>query len=125
MSPSSRPEMAAVLLLVQAGAWALAALGTVPLAVGGERAMWVVAGLTAGLVALALLLAASLGTRQRWARRPAILLEGLCLAGSLLLLVLPIGTPRGLVPFMVDVALPAVLLVLLLGRGGRQAFMQS
>ncbi|HKF76257.1 MAG TPA: hypothetical protein VKF59_08955 [Candidatus Dormibacteraeota bacterium] len=119
---SSRPEIAAVLLLLQAGAWLLAAVSALPFAVGGEPTMLVPAALTMGLVSLALLLAAGLGGRRRWARSWALALEWTCLLGSLLQLALPIGTPRGLVALMVDVGLPVALLALLMGRRGRVAF---
>ena len=119
---SSRPEVAAVLLLLQAGAWLLAAVSALPFALGGEPTMLVPAALTMGLVSLALLLAAGLGGRRRWARSWALALEWTCLLGSLVLLALPIGTPRGLVALMVDVGLPVALLTLLMGRRGRVAF---
>jgi hypothetical protein len=114
--------MAAVLLLVQAGTWLLAAVGALPFALAGETTMLALAVLTMALVALVLLLAAGLAGRRRWARSWTMALEWVCLGGSLLLLLLPIGTPRGLVALMVDVGLPAALLVLLTGRRGRQAF---
>ena len=113
--------MAVVLLLVQASAWALAALSALPLALG-QPGMLVLAALTGALIACGLLLAAGLACRRRWARGWTIALEWTCLVGSLLLLVLPIGTPHGLVALMVNVGLPAALLGLLMGRRGRQAF---
>jgi hypothetical protein len=123
--PSSRPEMAAVLLLAQASAWTLTALAAIPFALAGERAMLLPAALTGMLVACCLLLAAGLVQRRRWARGWTLALEWTCLAGSALLLVLPIGAPRGLVPTLVNLGLPAALLALLLGRRGRRPFRQA
>jgi hypothetical protein len=113
--------MAVVLLLVQASTWALAALSALPLALG-QPGMLVLAALTGALISCSLLLAAGLAYRRRWARGWTIALEWICLAGSLLLLVLPVGAPHGLVALMVNVGLPAALLGLLMGRRGHQAF---
>jgi hypothetical protein len=116
--------MAAVLLLLQASAWTLAAVAAIPFAVAGERAMLLPAALTGALVACCLLLAAGLVERRRWARSWTLALEWTCLAGSLLLAVLPIGAPHGLVALLVGAGLPAALLALLVGGRGRRAFRQ-
>jgi len=123
--PSSRPEMAAVLLLVQASVWALSAVAALPFVLGGEVGMLLLAALTGALVACALLLAVGLASRRRWARGWTIALEWTCLAGSALLMVLPIGSPHGLVALLVDLGLPVALLVLLMGRRGRRAFREA
>jgi hypothetical protein len=117
--------MAAVLLLLQASTWALAGLAAIPFALGGEPAMLLPAALTAALVACCLLLAAGLAGRRRWARGWTLALEWCALAGSLLLLVLPIGAPHGLVALLVNLGLPAALLGVLHGRRGRGAFVRS
>ena len=119
---SSRPEMAAVLLLVQASAWALSAVAALPFAIAGERGMLLLAALTGTLVSCALLLAAGLAWRRRWARGWTIALEWTCLVGSLLLLVLPLGAPHGPVALLVGVGLPVAVLALLMGRRGRRPF---
>jgi hypothetical protein len=54
--------------------------------------------------------------RRRWARRAAITLELLCLIGSLLSLVLPIGANHGPVALMVNAAIPIALVVVLSKR---------
>lgn len=113
--------MAAVLLLVQVGTWALAGLSALPLSLA-EPGMLVTAALTGTLVACGLLLAAGLAMRRRWARGWTVALEWTCLVGALLLLVLPIGTPHGLVAVLVNVCLPVALLALLMCRRGRRAF---
>jgi hypothetical protein len=114
--------MAAVLLLVQASTWALSALAAIPFVLGGEPAMLLPAVLTAALVGCCLLLAAGLAGRRRWARGWTLALEWTCLAGSLLLLVLPTGTPHGLVAMLVNLGLPVALLYVLHGGRGRRPF---
>jgi hypothetical protein len=66
----------------------------------------------AGCLASLLLALAILRRRSR-ALRWAFRLEITCLAGSLLLLVLPIGANHGSVAWMTNVALPIALIVLL------------
>ena len=58
--------------------------------------------------------------RKRWARRVAMTVEVLCLAGAMLSLVLPIGSNHGPVSVLVNIALPVAVIVLL--RGRREAF---
>ena len=112
MRESARPEAAFVLLLLQALFWTSAGISAIPFAIAGEVFM-----LALGMASLLL----GLGTclvgigmlwRRRWARRLTIGLEALCLAGSLLLLALPVGANHGLVSWMVNVGLPAAVIVL-------------
>jgi len=49
-------------------------------------------------------------------------LESVCLVGSVLLLVVPIGANRGPVSLMVNIALPLGVIVLLRGKAMRAAF---
>lgn len=119
---SSRPEIAFVLLLLQAGSWLLASLASLPFALAGEPVITLLAVPTLLLAALTLLLAAAVVARRRRARRWAIALEVTCLVGSLLLLLLPVGSPSSLAALGANVALPAVVLFLLFGRRGRAAF---
>jgi hypothetical protein len=102
-----------VLLLMQSLFWLMAGLSAAPFALGGELVM-------AGLAAATLLLA--LGTcmvgigvlwRRRRARGLAISLEVVCLLGSALLLLLPIGANSGPVSLLVNIALPIAVIVLL------------
>jgi len=67
-------------------------------------------------------LARNLRRRRRRARRWVIALEALSLTASLLLMVLPIGAMRGPVPILVNLVMPAAVMVLLLSRSGRAAF---
>jgi hypothetical protein len=117
---SSRPEAAFVLLLMQALLWIIAGLSALPFALAGEVFMLGL-GLASLLLALGtcLLAIGILGRRNR-ARRWAMRLEIACLAGSLLLLALPIGANHGPVAWMTNVALPVAVIVLL--RKPREAF---
>lgn len=113
MRDSSRHEAAFVLLLMQALFWMAAGISAIPFAIGGEVFM-----LALGMASLLLtlgtcLLGIGVVWRRRWARRLVMVLEALCLVGSVLLLVLPIGANHGLVSWMVNVGLPAAVIVLL------------
>jgi hypothetical protein len=117
---SDRPEAAFVLLLMQALLWIIAGISAVPFAIAGEVFMLGL-GLASLLLALAtVLLAIGILWRRNRARRWAIRLEITCLAGSLLLLAVPIGANHGPVAWMTNVALPVALIVLL--RKPREAF---
>ena len=84
-----------MLLLMQAMAWAIAGLSAIPFALAGELAMLAL-GLATLLFALgAAFVAIGVVWRRRWARRVALALEVVCLAGSLLLLLMPVGANRG------------------------------
>ena len=120
--PSSRPEAAFVLLLMQSTFWFSAGLSAFPFALAGEPwmialgiASWVLAG-------LACLLAVGLVRRSRRSRRWTLALEGICLGGSALLLLIPIGANRGPVSLMVNIALPFAAIALLRGKKMRAAF---
>ena len=117
---SDRPEAAFVLLLMQALLWTVAGISAVPFAIAGEVFMLGL-GLASLLLALATcLLAIGILWRRNRARRWAIRLEVACVAGSLLLLVVPVGANHGPVALMTNVALPIGLIVLL--RKPREAF---
>jgi hypothetical protein len=60
--------------------------------------------------------------RRPWARRVALTLEVVCIIGSALQLLLPIGSNRGPVALLVDVALPVAVVWLLWGKKTRSAF---
>jgi hypothetical protein len=119
---TSRPEAAFVLLLLQGTFWALAGLSALPFALAGELPMlWL--GLCSLLLAqFAVLLGIALVLRWRWARRTVIWLEALCLAGSILLIAVPIGANRGLVALLVNIGLPLGVVWMLRGRRMRAAF---
>lgn len=118
---SSRPEAAFVLLLMQALLWTVAGLSAIPFALAGEVFMLGL-GIASLLLALATcLLAIGVIWRRRAARRWVFGLEAVCLVGSLLVLLLPIGANHGPVALMTNVALPIAVIVLL--RKQRDAFL--
>jgi hypothetical protein len=117
---SERPEAAFVLLLMQAMLWTVAGISALPFAIAGEVFMLGL-GLASLLLALATcMLAIGILWRRSRARWWAMRLEVTCLAGSLLLLLLPIGANHGPVALMTNVVLPVALIVLL--RKPREAF---
>jgi hypothetical protein len=119
---TSRPEAAYVLLLLQATFWMVAGLSALPFALGGELHMF---GLGLATLVMALLLClVGIGVmwRRLWMRRVAIWLEAVCLAGSAVLFLLPIGANHGPVALMTNVVLPAAVIWLLWGKGTRAVF---
>jgi hypothetical protein len=120
VNTSDRPEAAFVLLLMQAMLWTVAGISALPFAIAGEVFMLGL-GLASLLLALGTcLLAIGILWRRSRARRWAMRLEVTCLAGSLLLLLLPLGANHGPVGLMTNVVLPVALIVLL--RKPREAF---
>jgi len=118
---SSRPEAAFVLQFMQAMLWAMAGISAIPFAIFGEVFM---IGLGIGSLLLALatgMLGIGILWRRRRARRCVMALEITCLAGSVLLLVLPIGANHGPVSLMTNFALP--IAILLLVRRPPEAFL--
>ena len=113
---TSRPEAAFVLLLLQATFWIGAGLSAFPFVLAGELHMAALGFASLLLALLTVLLGIGVVYRRRRARRLAITLEATCLAGSVLLLALPIGANRGPVALMVNVALPAAVVWLLWGK---------
>jgi hypothetical protein len=106
--------------MMQSIFWAIAGLSALPFVLGGEFYMF---GLGIGSLLFALIMfLAAIGVlwRRRWARRFVIVVEIICLIGSLLLLVLPIGANHGPVSLMTNVLLPIAVFVLL--RKPREAF---
>ncbi len=110
---TSRPEAAFVLMLMQATFWAAAALSALPFVLAGEVFMPLLSVATFGLAAAAIALAVGVVYRRPGARRWALLLESLCLVGGVAQQVLPIGANHGSVALLVNVALPAAIVVLL------------
>jgi uncharacterized membrane protein YhaH (DUF805 family) len=110
---TSRPEAAFVLLLMQALVWLIAGISAVPFALGGELHMAILAPVTMLLALATVLCAVGVVWRRAKARGLAIGLEVVCLFGSMLLWLLPIGFNTGLVSTLVNVALPIAVIVLL------------
>jgi hypothetical protein len=109
---SSRPEAAFVLLLMQSLFWLIAGISAAPFALAGEVFM---AGLSVATLLLALgtcLVGLGVLWRRRWARGWAIAIEAVCLFGTAILLLLPLGFNRGPVSLLVNVALPVAVILL-------------
>jgi len=100
--------------------WAIAGISAMPFALAGEPFMLGL-GLASLLLAMSTcVLAIGILWRRNRARRWAIRLEIVCLAASLLQMLVPIGANHGPVSLMTNVALPVALIVLL--RKPREAF---
>ena len=119
---TSRPEAAFVLLLMQATFWVLAGISGLPFVLGGEVYMLLLAAFSFTLAAFTIWGGISLVRRRRWARRSVLVLEWICVVGSLLQIVMPIGTNRGPVSLLVNLALPAAVILLLRGKAMRTRF---
>lgn len=119
---TSRPEIAFVLLLMQATFWVIAGLSAFPFALAGELFMIVLGLLSLVLASVVLLLGLGVVMRNQRARKWAIRLEWLTLVGSLLMVALPIGANHGPVSLMVNIALPAAVIWLLRGKKMKAVF---
>ena len=118
---STRPEAAFVLLLLQALFWLVAAVSSAPFVLGGEVHMAALVVATLLLSLATVLLGIGVLWRRPAARRLVIALEVVCLAGTALAFLAPIGSNRGVVSVMVNAALP-IAVVVLLRSGPRGAF---
>jgi hypothetical protein len=109
-----------VLLVMQSMLWTIAGVSAIPFALAGEVFM-VGLGLASLLLALATcLLAIGVLWRRRRARRWVFALEITSLVGSVILLLLPIGSNHGPVALMTNLALPIAVVLLL--RKQKDAF---
>ena len=118
MNSSGRAEAAFVLLLVQAAAWLLAALSAFVVALAPQPGMVLLGLLTVLLAAAAGWLGVALLYRVRRARGLLLILEWTCLAGSLLVWLLPGNRPTP-VALLTGVGLPLGILWLLHGKRAR------
>jgi len=110
---SAKPEAAFVLLLVQSMAWMITGISAAPFVLAGEIHM---AGLALSTMLLGLgtlLCAIGVLWRRRWARGIVIALEVVCLFGTAVLFIAPIGFNHGLVSILVNAVLPLAVIVLL------------
>jgi hypothetical protein len=110
---SAKPEAAFVLVLIQSLVWMVTSISAVPFALAGEMHMAALSVATMLLALGSLLCAIGLLWRRRWARGIVITLEVVCLFGTALLFVAPIGFNHGLVSILVNAALPLVVIVAL------------
>ncbi len=123
-SAPSAPEIASVLVVTQASLSLVAGLSAIPFGIV-EPGFRVLSAVTI-LVAIGMFwLARNLRRQRRWARCWIIALEALSLTASLLLMLLPIGAVRGPVPVLVNLVMPAAVLILLISRSGRAAFKKA
>lgn len=109
---SARPEAVFVLLLMQSLFWLMAGISAVPFALAGEVFMTPLAVATMLLALLTCLVGIGVLWRRRWARGLAIAIEAVCLFGSAVLLLIPLGFNRGPVSLMVNVLLPVAVILL-------------
>jgi hypothetical protein len=119
---TSRPEGAFVLLLLQSIFWVVAGLSALPFGLAGELHMAALGLVTLMFALVTCLVGIGVLWRRRWARRVALTLEVLCVIGSALQLLLPIGANRGPVALLADVALPVAVVWLLWGKRTRSLF---
>jgi hypothetical protein len=109
---TSAAEIASVLVVVQASFSLMAGVSAIPFAIV-EPGFRVLAVVTILLAAAMFWLARNLRRGRRWAWRWLGGLEVVSLAMTALLSVLPIGTIRGPVPLLVNLVIPAAVVVLL------------
>jgi hypothetical protein len=119
---TSRPEGAFVLLLLQSILWMVAGLTALPFGLAGELHMAALGLVTLMFALFTCLVGIGVLWRRRWARRVALTLEVLCIIGSGLQLLLPIGANRGPVALLTGVALPLAVVWLLWGKKTRSFF---
>jgi hypothetical protein len=110
---SAKPEAAFVLVLIQSLVWTVTGISAAPFALAGEMHMAALAVVTILLSLGSLLCAIGLLWRRRWARGIVIALEVVCLFGTAVLFVAPIGFNHGLVSILVNAALPLAVIVAL------------
>jgi hypothetical protein len=113
-----RAETVFVLLLIQSAAWVLAAISGFVAALAGQPGMALLGLLTLLLAAITGWLGTALLFRVSAVRRLLIGLEWVCVAGSLLVWLLP-GNAPGPVALLIGIGLPATVLWLLHGRRAR------
>ena len=111
-----------MLLAIQSMCWLIAGISAVPFALAGEVFMAALAVATLLLALATCLVAIGVVWRRRRARTLAIGLEAVCLLGSWLLLLLPIGANNGPVSLAVNIVLPVAVIVLLGKSTGDEAF---
>ncbi|HYS03178.1 MAG TPA: hypothetical protein VET82_12600 [Candidatus Eisenbacteria bacterium] len=107
------PEIASVLLGIQASLFLVAGLGALPFGIV-EPWMRLLGLATLLLAGGTFWLARGVLRHRRWARRWTVGLEGFCVAVTLLLSLLPVNSLNGPVPALTNLVLPAAIAGLLL-----------
>jgi cytochrome bd-type quinol oxidase subunit 2 len=113
-------EIASVLLGIQGSLFLVAGLGALPFGIV-EPWMRLLGLVTLVLAGCTFWLARGVRRHLRWARRWTLVLEVLCLVGTLLVSLLPIGALNGPVPALSNLVLPAAIAGLLLMGAGSKA----
>ena len=119
---TSRPEIVFVVLLMQATFWAAAGVSGLPFVLAGEVFMIGLAIASFALAVGTIALAIGIVRRRRRARKLAMIMESVCLGAEALALLLPLGANRGPVALLVNIAVPAAVLLLLSGKAMRARF---
>jgi hypothetical protein len=110
-------EIASVLLGIQGSLFLVAGLAALPFGIV-EPGMRLLGLATLVLAGCTFWLARGVRRHRRWARRWTLGLEVLCVVGTLLLSLLPVGALNGPVPTLTNLLLPATIAGLLLMRSG-------
>lgn len=114
------PEIASVLLGIQGSLFLVAGLGALPFGIV-EPWMRLLGLATLLLAGCTFWLARGVRRHRRWARRWTLVLEVLCVVGTLLLSLLPLDALNGPVPTLTNLVLPAAIAGLLLMPSGSEA----
>jgi hypothetical protein len=101
---------------MQAIFWAMAGISAIPFGIAGERSMFILGLASVVLAQGTIFIAIAILWRRRWARRVTFVIEGICLAGALSLMALPIGANHGLVAWLTNVGLPMAVVIVLWKR---------
>jgi hypothetical protein len=107
------PEIASVLLGIQASLFLVAGLGALPFGIV-EPWMRLLGLATLLLAGCTFWLARGVRRHRPWARRWTVGLEGFCVVVTLLLSLLPVNSLNGPVPALTNLMLPAAIAGLLL-----------
>jgi hypothetical protein len=107
------PEIASVLLGIQASLFLVAGLGALPFGIV-EPWMRLLGLATLLLAGCTFWLASGVRRHRRWAGRWTVGLEGFCVVVTLLLSLLPVNSLNGPVPALTNLMLPAAIAGLLL-----------
>jgi len=118
MSSSGRAEAVFVLLLIQAASWLLAGLSAFLVALAPQPGMALLGLLTVLLAACTGWLGVAMLFRIRRARGLVLFLEWVCVVGSSLVWLLP-GNRPGPVALLMGAAIPLAILWLLHGKRDR------
>jgi len=114
------PEIASVLLSIQGSLFLVAGLGALPFGIV-EPWMRLEGLATLVLAGCTFWLARGVRRHRRWARRWTLVLEGLCVVGTLLVSLLPLEALHGPVPQLTNLLLPAAIAGLVLIRSHGEA----